>query len=46
MESMTQQWIEQTKHVQGEYAFDHLGFWLDSIKEKGEIQHVVQLYTQ
>jgi hypothetical protein len=26
MESMTQQWIEQTKHVQGEYAFDHLGF--------------------
>jgi hydrogenase maturation factor len=46
MESMTQQWLEHTKHVQGDYAFIHLGFWLDGIKEKGEIQHVVHLFTQ
>jgi hypothetical protein len=26
MESMTQQWLEHTKHVQGDYAFIHLGF--------------------
>ncbi len=46
MESMTQQWNGHTKHVQGNYAFDHLDFQLDIIKEKGEIQHVVHLFTQ